>query len=258
MGWAVCSDDDAVSETLGYILIFMIVLSCIAFILLAGNGVLDATKSQNNFKSMEQGLTVVSSDLKQVALEGTPVKTTRIHMEGGSISAKADTNEMTISFDETEVYDEDMGNIRFMSDTDSSIVSLENGGVWDRQGVNSGNIVVLKPRFYMIIDPDTNAQTLVLNVIKLDANPPSAIGGSTTMDIKLMDKGTNVLTYDDPTGKDVEVTFYTDYPDAWARFFQENGANYPPLEITSDHVKVKFQTISKLVISEHTVGVSID
>ena len=92
------SEDEAVSETLGYILIFTIVLTCIAFILLTGNGVLSNAKSQNNFKSMEQGFSVLNSDLKQVALEGSPVKTTRIHMEGGSISATNDTNRLTVVF----------------------------------------------------------------------------------------------------------------------------------------------------------------
>lgn len=255
MRWAV-NDDSAVSETIGYILIFMIVLTCIAFILLVGNGLLDTTKAQNNFKSMEQGLAVVSSDMKQVALEGTPVKTTRIHMEGGSISAKEDTNAITITVDGAPIYNNiNTGNIMFRSDKDNSIVSLENGGLWEKQGVNAGNIVVLKPRIYTTVDPVTNVRTLVLNIIRLDTASPSSVGGSATMDIMLEDKGTNVFSYPYATVKDVVITFYTDYPDAWSRFFEENGAIN--LVVNTDSVTVTFPIISKLIISEHMVGATI-
>jgi hypothetical protein len=253
MRW-MTNDDNAASETLGYILIFMIVLTCIAIILFAGNGVLDTAKSQNNFKNMEQGFTVLCSDLKQVALEGTPVKTTRIHMEGGAASAKANTNELIVTFEGTERYHQDIGNIMFKSDRDDSIVSLENGGLWEKQGMNSGDIVVLEPRIYKTTDPDTNKETLVLNIINLDANPESAVGGSTTMDVMLTDEGTSVLSYDASPGQDVVITFYTNYPGAWERFYQKNGAATVSY---SDRVTATFPSISKLIISEHTVGATM-
>ncbi len=248
-------DDEAVSETLGYILIFMIVLTCIAFILYAGNGVLASAKAQNNFEGMEQGFSVLNSDLKQVALEGTPLKTTRIHMEGGSISAKADTNHISIKFQGVDKYQDDTGYIKFMLDSDSSIVSLENGGVWEKPGGSGGNLVVLKPRIYRITDPDTGVQTLVVNLIKLDATPPSSIGGSTTIDVTLKDEGTNVYTYEEPSGSSVDIKFYTDYPDAWARFFTDIGAT--GATVNSDHIMVTFPAISKVIISVHQVGVAI-
>jgi hypothetical protein len=120
----VLSDEVAVSETLGYILIFMIVLTCIAFILLTGNTVLDNAKSQNNFKSMEQGFTVLSSDMKQVALEGTPVKTTRIHMEGGAVSADKNSNDLTVVFNSNTYSFPNTGNITFRSDNNQRVVSI--------------------------------------------------------------------------------------------------------------------------------------
>jgi len=265
MGWAV-NDDNAVSETLGYILIFMIVLTCIAFILLAGNGVLDSTKAQNNFKSMEQGLTIVSSDLTQVALEGTPVKTTRIHMEGGSVSAKADAaSQITITYPDTNFTNNpypasNTGRIMFTSDKDNGIVSIENGGLWEKQGVSNGDIAVLKPHIYETVDPATHAQTLVLNIIKLDANPESSIGGSATMDVKLSYEQTRVYSYDAsnaPTGKDVGITFDTKYPNAWERFFKEIDPS-ATVSHSDTQVTATFPQVSKLIISEHTVGVLIN
>ncbi len=244
------SDNNAVSETLGYILIFMIVVSCIAIILVIGNGVLDNAKSQNNFKGIEQGFMVVSSDLKQVALEGTPLKTTRIHMEGGSITANSSTNEIKVTYN-GNTYNNKIGNITFRSSTSSGIIAIENGGLWEKYDITGSDIMVLKPRIFNI--SDTN--TLVLNIIRLNTTG-SSIGGSATVSITLQDQGTNVYPYSAPSPSDAEITLNTAYPQAWARFMEDNGAYISGLD---DHsFTAKFTKISKLIIIEHNVGVTLN
>ena len=79
-------DDSGVSESLGYILVFAIVLTGIAGIVFFGVTMLNDAKDRNNFQNVEQGLTVVQSDLKRVAMEKAPVKTTKMHVEGGVLS----------------------------------------------------------------------------------------------------------------------------------------------------------------------------
>ncbi|HTY91831.1 MAG TPA: hypothetical protein VMC84_11695 [Methanocella sp.] len=251
-------EDEAVSETLGYILIFGIVLTCIAFILLVGNSMLDTAKSQNNFKSMEQGLTVLSSDMKQVALEGTPVKTTRIHMEGGSIANYNASNELIVKFNGVTEYDNYTGNITFQSSTDPSIISIENGGLWEMTNINSSDIVVLKPRIYYI--PQT--KTLIMNVIRLGGNM-SAIGGSATVDINLQYSTTNVYSYSVPAGS-MTITFNTAYPRAWSRFLIDDNVLAPAgattltaLDNNSFTVNVNQPQVSNLIISEHWINASI-
>jgi len=244
------SDNSAVSEALGYILIFMIVVSCIAIILVIGNGVLDNAKSQNNFKGIEQGFMVVSSDLKQVALEGTPLKTTKIHLEGGSITANSSTNDITVTYNGHTYYNNKTGNITFRSSTSSGVIAIENGGLWEKYDFTGSDIMVLKPRIFNI--SDTN--TLVLNIIRLNASG-SSIGGSATVSITLQDQGTNVYPFN-ASSSDVEITLNTAYPQAWARFMEDSGAQVSGLD---DHsFTAKFTSISKLIIIEHNVGVTLN
>ncbi|HTX43666.1 MAG TPA: hypothetical protein VMC61_02970, partial [Methanocella sp.] len=61
-------DDKAVTETMGYILLFMIVLTAIALLLLFGNSIINNEKEKNNFQSVGQGFDIIQSDMKQVAL----------------------------------------------------------------------------------------------------------------------------------------------------------------------------------------------
>lgn len=247
------NDDRAVSESLGYILIFGIVLSCIALIMLFGNDILNSAKADNNFKSIEQGMTIVISDLKRVALEGTPVKTARIHMEGGSISATRDTNPISITFN-TNTYSNNTGNITYISSSDNSRISIENGGLWERDVTNGTDIVVLKPRIYNTTFAGKN--TLVLNIIRFDANADTAVGGSATIDVILRDQSENPpYTWDAGTPQTVHITFNTAYPNAWARFFAEEGAH---TSTTTDTVTADFPDISRVIVNENLIGATVD
>lgn len=249
------NDDRAVSETLGYILIFGIVLTCIALIMLFGNNILNSAKSENNFKSIEQGLSIVNSDLKQVALEGTPVKMTRMHLEGGSMLAKRDTNEIRIDF-YTHSYDHNTGEITFISSSDNSMISLENGGLWEKQATEGTDVIVLKPRIF-----DTTfagKDTLVLNVIRFNAATDTSVGGSATIDVTLEDQGiTTPVTWDAPSPQTVTITFNTAYPNAWARYFHEEGASPMP-SVVGNTVTATFPGISRVIVCEHLVSATID
>jgi hypothetical protein len=248
------NDDRAVSESLGYILIFGIVLSCIALIMLFGNDILNSAKADNNFKSIEQGMTIVISDLKQVALEGTPVKTARIHMEGGSISANKDTNQISISFN-GHSYTNNTGNITYISNTDNSRISIENGGLWERDVTNGTDIIVLKPRIYNTTFAGKN--TLMLNLIRFNAASDTAVGGSATIDVILRDQSENPpYTWDAATPQTVDITFNTDYPNAWARFFAEEGAT--TTSTTTDSVTAHFTGISRVIINENMISATVD
>ncbi len=243
--------DSAVSETLGSILMYSIVFTGIALILLLGGGMLDTAKGQNNFRGVEHGFTVLYSDLEQAALDGTPVKTTRMHIEGGNIRADGATNHLLVTYN-GDKYNDDMGSITYKSDRDMSAVSLECGGLWKTYGSGT-DVCVLRPRIYY----DEDTKTLFLNVARLGGAPSSA-GGAANLNVRLESKGTTVKQYDEPSGVPVTITLDTAYPGAWARFFEEA---IPSSTATPDYaggkVTVTKDGVKRLVISEHKVDVKI-
>ncbi|MCK5109574.1 MAG: hypothetical protein KAR25_07775, partial [Methanosarcinales archaeon] len=60
--------DSAVSEVLGYTLVFGIVILSIGLIYTAGIPALQSTKDATQFKSVEQGFMIMNTDLLKVAL----------------------------------------------------------------------------------------------------------------------------------------------------------------------------------------------
>jgi hypothetical protein len=250
-------DDSAVSETLGYIILFGIALTAIALILLVGNTIIDNEKSRDNFQNIVQSFNIIQSNMKQVALDGTPVKTTTIHMEGGTMGKNTTAARLQVDYNGLQ-YDSPTGQIIFIKDRDTTYnVSIENGGVWE--AMSGYSTMVAQPRIY--VTPLTG--TLVLNVYKLSAAGTSiANSGAGTMTIEMRyNNSSNVLpTVVNPAGA-VTLTMDTNYRNAWKDYLNNSmiGTNVAVTYDDSypDGVKATLSPISQLIISEHCINVSM-
>lgn len=274
-------DDSAVSETIGFILIFAIVLTCIGVILVYGNSALDTAKSQNNLQSIEQGFTVLQSDIVQVALQQTPAKTTEIHLQEGTITLDPAGNTLTINDDNGHTISINTGNLSYNSGHDLNLISIENGGLWMHYENISNYAIISDPRIYAVLDttnnPPTAINTLVLNVIRLDGSK-QASGGPRTLNVKMQYEPTTVTTYslvDEThlTGRTVTITYTTSHPKAWAKFLTDgdsvsqedlygNGLYGFSTTSTSGDlatgytVTTSVNNVETLIVSEHVVHIN--
>ncbi len=80
------SSEQAVSETLGYIIIFGIITACIAMVFVIGSQIITQTQDRANFQSMEQNFEVISSDVSRTAFEASPAMSTRVKIDSGTLS----------------------------------------------------------------------------------------------------------------------------------------------------------------------------
>ena len=247
------ADENAVSETIGYILIFMIVLTCIGIILLYGNGLLDNAKDQNNFRSMEQGLSLVQSDMKQVAMDSAPVKTTKIHMSSGTLFENNTTGSLSIAYDIYPTYNNNTGSLSYASGHSYNSLSIENGGLWEQYSDDMTGTVVTMPRIYGI--DETN--TLVINVIRINVGN-LANGGSGTLNVMTKFNKTLVYDYTNPAGKDVTISYNTKYPLAWKNFFENQSVDqavFPVTNVnpTSNSIGLTIKNVKELIIVDHVL-----
>jgi hypothetical protein len=255
----ILADETAVSETIGYILIFTIVLTCIGIILLYGSGVLDNAKDQNNFKSMEHGLSLVQSDMKQVAMDSAPVKTTKIHMNGGTIFANSTTGGLTIAYPSgTNKYDNTTGSLSFVASGVYNSLSIENGGLWEQYTDDSAGTIVSTPRIYGV--DDTN--TIVINVMRIYPKNSLSIGGTGTLNV--VTKFNKTLVYDYPsadgTGKSLTLTYNTKYPTAWKSFFENQSIDQVPFNptasVSGNSVTLTLSNVKEVIIIDHMLDMN--
>jgi hypothetical protein len=252
----ILADESAVSETIGYILIFTIVLTCIGIILLYGSGVLDNAKDQNNFKSMEHGLSLVQSDMKQVAMDSAPVKTTKIHMNGGTIFVNSTTGKLTIAYPGYS-YENTTGSLSFMASGVYNSLSIENGGLWEQYTDDTAGTVVSTPRIYGVDDTDT----IVINVIRIF--PKNSLASSGTGTLNVVTKFNKTLVYDYPSngGTDIlTLTYDTKYPTAWKDFFLNQSDDMvsfsPSATISGNQVTLTLNDVKEVIIVDHVLDMN--
>lgn len=205
---------------------------------------------------MVQSFDIIQSSLKQVALDGTPIKTSVIRMDGGSIGINNATARLQVDYGSFN-YDNNTGQIRFTKQDDlSSNVSIENGGVW--RSSRGYSTMVSQPRIY--ITPQTN--TLVLNVFRL-ITPSSSIAnagtGAMTIEMAYNNKS-NVLSPTPINDGVVTLTLDTSYTQAWEKYLDEAvvgtdvTVSYDPTY--TDGVKATLNGVDNLIVSEHWVDVT--
>lgn len=244
-------NDTGVSETIGYILVFAIVLTGIAGIVFFGVTMLNDAKDRNNFQNVEQGLTVVQSDMKRVALEKAPIKTSKMHVEGGSMAMNNSSSSIRVDF-AGNTYDHFTGDITYDSNEYLKTVSIENGALWKSTGAMS-DICVVSPRIFS--SPDNKA--IIINVVRLKVED-TTIASSGTLGLSMEYVGNNVYTYDSAVESDLTITIKTAYPNAWARFFDSTTQLQGVVKTTSYNdtsATVTISGVKEVVISEHTIEV---
>lgn len=254
----ILADEAAVSETIGYILIFTIVLTCIGIILMYGSGVLDNAKDQNNFKSMENGLSLVQSDMKQVAMDSAPVKTTKIHMNSGTILENSTTGRLTITYPGC-TYVNTTGSISFAANNAVNSLSIENGGLWEEYTDDTAGAVVSAPRIYGI--DDTN--TIVINVIRIIPKNSLAKGGSGTLNVVTKFNNTYVYDYTSATAQPLTLTYNTKYPKAWKNFFENQSIDQSPFSPSAaisagNVVTLTVSSVKEVIIIDHVLDMNFN
>ncbi len=247
--------DSAVSEVVGYTLVFGIVVLAIGLIYVTGIPALQSTKDATQFKSIEQGFMILNTDLSKVALDQSPVRTTKLGTaEGGMLASDPAACNISLKIFESgnEQFNDtiELGRIEFVSGVGS--ISCENGAVITRYG--SGSFMTIKPRMFK-----SNQDPIMFSLIKVNDSSRSASGGISQ--ITISNPRFNESLFNTPEvyeNGEMEIKVDSEYADSWARFLSsEFGATFPdPLPDSSTGWSDKI-SFDKLVVVEYVVSVDI-
>ncbi|HEY3274690.1 MAG TPA: hypothetical protein VGJ92_13050 [Methanocella sp.] len=237
----ICSES-AVSESLGYILIFGVVMACIALLYLNGTAIINNAQESTSFQGMEQSLGVVASDLSRSAYGESPAMTSRVNVNYGSlclnpaVSPAAATGSRLIIYDPdsptglADGYDRSLGNITFVSSVWGKSIAIENGAtleMYDGSG-DTGTIMTAEPRIFY----SAKTRTLMVTVIRLNvAGLPASLMtvGSGVASIRSSYSNTQIqdIVVSDSTA---EIRILTQYTGAWMRYIEDSipGINPDP------------------------------
>jgi hypothetical protein len=259
-------DESGVSEAIGFILIFTIVILGISIVTLYGYPVLADARISSDEKIMEQNMIVLQNDIKILTRSNVPYRDTTIGVSGGSIFVTNSTEAASVIDGEhfnltyfntisgtpetTSYYP---GSLEFISDEGTAVVSVSNGAVVKRQQDLSGSSMVSNPRWFY----DETGGALVIFMTTLDSPRPMTLGGIGTIQMSMLDAPV-IHDFDySPINRSVTIEYFPDpdddYSRAWSNYL--TGPYIGGDGFTEVSTNVYQWPVNRLVIKEYTVNI---
>lgn len=244
--------EEAVSEAIGFIIIFGIVLTGIALITLYGYPILLQQQSNADVRNMEQTMVVLQNDVKSLCYKNVPYKETSLQVGGGSlavVNATGTTQKFTITMNGNTV-EFQPGMLVYDADSQDATIALENGAVIRAQ--TGGSSMLADPRWY--VDTDlTGKTTLVINLVALNATDTMARSGMGEVRLKKIDPTETLM--DETTPGDVTVVYTpaaaTNFSKAWENYL--TGSSLGMSETAPNTYKLT--GVDRLIVKKYEIQV---
>jgi hypothetical protein len=196
-------DDRAVSEAIGFIIIFSLVIVGIGLVSLYGYPVLLKQQTTADEKNMEQTMITIQNDVNLLCFGNTPYKNTALRVSSGSLTVynQADSpGFFTIlygpdggipasPFTGTPLDNQvKTGELRYEANEGMGVISYENGAVMGRRTLYEGSYMIATPRWFVDVNPTTSARTLVLFITNIDSASTLSLAGIGNLELERTDE----------------------------------------------------------------------
>lgn len=165
--------EDGVSEALGFMLIFSMVIVGIGLVTLYGYPMLLQQQTSADEQIMEKNMIVLQNDVKSITYKTVPYKETSLKISGGTLFSESPLSDLTApTFTIWEsasgpgspwVENYRPGELRYESDSAQVRISLQNGAVVMKKTVEPGSVMLAEPRWFF--DEATNTMVIPLMVL---------------------------------------------------------------------------------------------
>jgi hypothetical protein len=234
----------AVSETVGYILLFAIVTLSMGVIYAIGYPALQSNMDSTIFESAEQNFVVLQSNMKRVAYDQTPVKILKVKLQSASMSVKNESS-ITVSYDSENIYCPG-GTIEFARD--DKAINYEMGAVM-KSYPPRGMVMVSKPQIY--IEEINSVDVTTIGIVSVTGSETQSGKGIVSIVMKHQDSSINRssgLT-------NVTLTINSKYAPKWEQYLEETG--FTIANSTNPQIVIAQKNNTLLTVSKHIVDVDI-
>lgn len=245
-------NEKGVSETVGFIIIFGIVITGIGLVTLYGYPVLLSQQAEANMRNMQKNMIVLQSDINSLTYKNVPYQETSLQVSGGTLSIKPSSAQYFSIKNSTGQIDFYPGEMVFQSENGDAVISLENGAVHIRYWSDlTGSSMVSNSRWFF----DEDTETLVIALIQISADSNYATSGISTVQMKVSELPSYSDTFDYPSGETIEVKYNPDlqnnYKVAWRNYFNSFEEN----EYSGDDAILRISGVKKVVLKGYQIKI---
>jgi hypothetical protein len=200
-----------VSESIGFMLIFTLVIVGIGLVTLYGYPILLQTQTNADERIMEKNMIVLQNDVKSLTYKSVPYKETSLKVGGGFLTVYNTTFNPTPSFTIADLSGPittfNPGQLQYESVSAQQIITIENGAVITRPMYETGSVMLAEPRWFSDTDPITSKTTSVIYLIGINSTEMMSQAGVGTVRMQLSE--TNYTEISTPANQ-VTVTYVPD------------------------------------------------
>ena len=250
-----------VSESIGFILIFSMVIAGIGLVTLYGYPMLLQQQTSANERIMEKNMIVLQNDVKSLTYKTVPYKESSLKVEDGALTVYNTQSTQWVS--QINVQDCGGGNVyvngfqsgdlRYSSISAGTDISLQNGAVVKRQITQSGSVMLAEPRWFY----DDLTNTIVINLIGFNSTDSLSLAGIGTVQMALGDSN---YTYVSPVNGQLCVVYTPDptpegqnYQVAWDNYFRNSMKMTPTGNLNEYQLPTDISRPATLVVKKYDV-----
>jgi hypothetical protein len=253
--------EQGVSEALGFMLIFTMVIVGIGLVTLYGYPMLLRQQVSADEKIMEKNMIVLQNDIKSLAYKTVPYKETALKIGGGTLTVyNASSSPTSATFDITDpagnpyISTFHSGDLRYESIDAQTDVSLQNGAVVLRDRLGQGSTMLAEPRWFY----DESTNTMVINLISINSTGIMSRTGIGTVQMAMGETTYQYIPI--PIGDHIMVKYTRepdpdgqDYSQAWRNYFTNTMMMTPTEDSNVYQLPTSTSKPATLVIKKYDV-----
>ena len=250
-------NEAAVSESIGYIIMFTLIVTGIGLVTLYGYPELMKNQISADERNMEQNMITLQNDIKLLTYSNIPYRDTAMRISGGSLAVRNSTETghnlgFKVEWNNTASnYTTDCGEIRYISDAGDAVISFSNGAVLKRYELQTGSFMLADPRWFY------DDGTLVLFFINITSPSYMSLNGIGTIQMSCEGEPDVI---DSAVGWDnsVSITYFdtqNDYSTAWRNYLLSSSIYDDITEPTPGSNIYKFSKVNRLIIKTYTISI---
>jgi hypothetical protein len=222
--YTVVKDERGVSEAIGFLLIFSLVVVGIGLVSLYGYPVLLQQQVSADQRIMEKNMIVLQNDIKSLTYKNVPYKETSLKVGGGPLTVYNTSFTPRSSFKIIDGISVDEtfypGQLQYVSVGSQQVIVIENGAVMGRRELEAGSFMLAEPRWFIDTDPVSAKTTAVLYLIGMNSTELLSRTGVGTVKMQMAE--TNYTEYIAPSNP-ITVQYIpnpnNDFSVAWRNYF---------------------------------------
>jgi hypothetical protein len=200
--------DRGVSETIGFVLIFALIVTTLGIVYTTGMAGLTDARDVERVNNAERAFDVLADNIETITQRNAPSRATELKLADASLRT-AEGDRITVEMSGQDERVESSGAIRYDSNTGTDILYTNGAVIRDSP---SGNVLVHGPHMAV------SEERTIIHLTDLSGVGSPSVSGDRTVLLRVDDRNTIITTATDGDHQ-VTVDVETERPDAWEAHF---------------------------------------